>query len=383
MATAEVLIVGAGPAGCAAALNLAPLRRTVMVERRAETPARIGESLPPVAGRLLADMGLLEGFERQGHAPRHGFRSSWGGQAPSERHGLRDPDGPGWHLDRAQFDSWLRGIAVARGAELLAPATLTAVTPAPGGWQVRLATPAGERRLEVPILIDAGGRRAGLARRLGARRRVRDRLVSLWAHGRVMLPVRHAGVGHLEAVADGWWYSAPIPGGRRVLAFHTDADLPAARAYCGPAALLDHLRDAPGTAELLAECGFAPDGPHGIAAAHGCALDRPAGPGWLAVGDAALACDPLSSQGLLNALYTGLAAAEAADRSLAGTEASADYIRAIRQIDDAYRRHLALWYGLEQRWPDAPFWSRRRAAPAPAEGLHEPVRQGASSAAEG
>jgi flavin-dependent dehydrogenase len=38
-----------------------------------------------------------------------------------------------------------------------------------------------------------------------------------------------------------------------------------------------------------------------------------AGEGFLAAGDAALALDPLASQGLLNALFTGLAAAEAAD----------------------------------------------------------------------
>jgi hypothetical protein len=169
-------------------------------------------------------------------------------------------------------------------------------------------------------------------------------------------------------VADGWWYSAPIPGGRRVLAFHSDADLPGIRACRAPAKLPDRLGDARGTARLSADCGFAPDGPHGIAAAHGCALDRPAGPGWLAVGDAALACDPLSSQGLLNALYTGLAAAEAADRTLGATEASAGYIQTIRRIDDAYRRHLALWYALEQRWPEAPFWSRRRLPPARAGG---------------
>jgi flavin-dependent dehydrogenase len=195
VASAEVLIVGAGPAGCAAALSLAPLRRTLLVERRPEAVARIGESLPPVAGRLLADMGLLKAFECQGHARCHGLRSFWGGPMPSERHGMRDPDGPGWHLDRLRFDRWLRDVAVARGADLLAPASLTAVTPVQGGWLVRLATPAGERLLEVPMLIDAGGRRAGLARRLGARRRVLDRLVCVWTHGRVALPERHAGVG--------------------------------------------------------------------------------------------------------------------------------------------------------------------------------------------
>jgi flavin-dependent dehydrogenase len=73
--------------------------------------------------------------------------------------------------------------------------------------------------------------------------------------------------------------------------------------------------------------------------------------------------DPLSSQGLFNALYTGLAAAEAADRHLSGaTEALTDYERAIADIWSAYRAQLALWYRAEGRWADRPFWRRRLAA---------------------
>ena len=55
---ADIIIVGAGPAGSTAALNLAPARRVVMIERRPDIPPRIGESLVPAARRLLTDMGL-------------------------------------------------------------------------------------------------------------------------------------------------------------------------------------------------------------------------------------------------------------------------------------------------------------------------------------
>jgi hypothetical protein len=36
------------------------------------------------------------------------------------------------------------------------------------------------------------------------------------------------GLTYVEADPEGWWYTALLPEGRRVLAFHTDADLPAA-----------------------------------------------------------------------------------------------------------------------------------------------------------
>lgn len=361
----DALVVGAGPAGCSAALNLAPTRRVVLVDRQPDTPARIGESLPPVAGRLLADMGLLDAFRAQGHAPCHGVRSVWGGAEPLERDGLRDPDGHGWHLDRARFDAWLRRVAVARGATLVVPASLAGVERDGDGWRVTLGRPEGARVLRARVLIDASGRTASLAHRLGARRRVLDRLVCAWVHGRATGAPAQAGLGSIEAVADGWWYSAPLPGGRRMLAFHTDADLPAARGVRSVDGLMAAARTSVETAALLEACGFVADGLAGFTAAHSTALHPAAGPGWFAAGDAVLGFDPLSSQGILNALHTGLAAAEAADRCLSGEERADGYRQAIGEIEAAYHKHLGAWYALETRWPDRPFWNRRQGRAVP------------------
>ena len=69
----------------------------------------------------------------------------------------------------------------------------------------------------------------------------------------------------------------------------------------------------------------------------------------IAVGDAALAFDPLSSQGIHTALYTGLAAASTADRLLAGDDtASLEYAAALKAIWRRYVRDLAAYYGLER-----------------------------------
>ncbi|MGB8843986.1 MAG: FAD-dependent monooxygenase, partial [Aliidongia sp.] len=114
MIEADAVVVGAGPAGAAFALNLAPLHRVLVVDRLAAPGPRIGESLAPASRRLLGDMGLWEAFLAVKHEPRHGGRSVWGGPQPVEAEGLRDLDGPGWHLDRGKFDRWLRDAATAR-----------------------------------------------------------------------------------------------------------------------------------------------------------------------------------------------------------------------------------------------------------------------------
>ena len=360
MRDAEVLIVGVGPAGATAAINLAPSRRVLLVDSKAQVMPRIGESLVPAARRLLADMGLLDSFLAQGHEPWYGNRAVWGGPEPLEVDCLRDPDGHGWHLDRARFEQWLRDTAATRGAELLTPATVERLERDGRRWHVRLKTADGPRVIAADLLIDAGGRAAPVARRLGVRVEARDRLVCVWMYGR---DGRDGGRGltYVEAARDGWWYTAPLPASRRVLAFHTDADLPSLRKVREEHGLVECASAVEQLSALLADVSFTPETESGTTAAHSAVLAPPAGDGWLAVGDAALSFDPLSSQGLLNALFTGLAAAEAADRHLRGAaQALTEYRQTIGGIEAAYRRHLALFYAGETRWPEAPFWQRRQ-----------------------
>ncbi|AQR69216.1 hypothetical protein BZG29_13345 [Janthinobacterium sp. LM6] len=356
---ADVLVVGAGPAGATAALNLAGRHRVLLVDRLAAPLARIGESLPPAAARLLQDMGLLDAFLRQGHAPYHGNRAWWNG-AWAEHHFLSAPDGHGWHLARGTFDLWLRDEARQRGAALLASARVADIAPDDGGWRVRLETPRGPCDAAARIVIDATGRSARLARKAGAQRRHSDRLVSIWQYGHERTPSAR-GFAHIEACEYGWWYSAPLPGQRRVLALHTDADLLGNTTLRDAGWLEAAARRLPATRELLEQQGYGADTPALATPAHTAALDAAAGPGWFAAGDAALSFDPLSSQGIFNALYTGLAAAEAADRTLQGdATAFQQYNAELAAIGAAYGRHLAYCYGQETRWPSAPFWSRRR-----------------------
>jgi flavin-dependent dehydrogenase len=359
---ADVVVVGAGPAGAATALMLAPFLRTMLVDRidpnaAIESGSRIGETLPAAAWRLLRDMGLWDDFLQQPHARCYSRRSIWGGPEPVSADGVSDPDGPGWHLDRARFDGWLRAWACRRGAALIAPAKATALRRDGDEWCLHLLRDGRPLTVTAPYVVDAGGRNAPLARMLGRKRVQTDRLVCRWLEG-----ISHGDNGStvVEAEAEGWWYTAALPEGRRMLAFHSDADLAAAKDMLTGPALLQRARSLAGIRSLLEATGFEARGEGGRCAAHSSSIGEVAGAGWIAVGDAALACDPLSSQGLFNALYSAFLAAGAVRLAFSGDMSGlSDYQLAIDRVTRAYRTHLTAWYGLETRWQDRPFWERR------------------------
>lgn len=363
MTEIDVLVVGAGPAGAVAALNLAPLRSVLLVERRVAATSRVGEALPPAARRLLGDMGLFEAFLAEGHLACYGNRVIWGDCTPTETDFLRDPDGNGWHLDRCRFDAWLRDTAVKRGAMLAMPAQVAAIDYGCNRWNVQLTTDTGPIALTAGFVIDCGGRAAPVARRFVKRRRqISDGLACAWAHGSEQSHGRGIGFSMIEAVEDGWWYTAPIPAQRRILAFFTEPGRFAARLARDPRELTAKAAATLDIAPLLTECNFVPLR-GGLEAAHCSALERCAGVGWVAAGDASISFDPISGEGLLHALFTGLAAAHAADRYLSGAnQALDDYQRLSEDIEIAYHRHLAHAYAAETRWRTRPFW-RRRALP--------------------
>ncbi|MFC9330324.1 NAD(P)/FAD-dependent oxidoreductase [Kitasatospora sp. NPDC057015] len=355
----EVVVAGGGPAGCAAALTLARAGREVLLVDAGSGPPKAGESLVSVAGVLLGDLGIRHPVLGSGHLPCHGNLSAWGSSELHATHSIRDPYGHGWHLDRALFDQRLRAAARAAGADLLErTAVRTPVRTPDGSWTLELRGPGGRRTVRCDWLVDATGRTAALATRCGARRHVHDRLTATHL---TLAPRPDAvdGCSLVESGPDGWWYTALLPSRGRLVAYFTDADLPAA---------------APGDAERFRQRmlqtrhiaaraeshALAPGSAPRRAPAHSARLDRPWGDGWIAAGDAAAAFDPLSSQGVLTALVTGLNAGDALDARLRGhRRALAEYGEGVRSAYAAYLLDHRSVHRLEGRWADRPFWARR------------------------
>lgn len=364
----RVAIVGGGPAGCACALALAQhgVHDVLVIEAGDYTPFRIGESIPPEANRLFQALGIAQDFFAEAHAPCHGSCSWWGSDKRGYNDALMHPLGHGWHLERSRFNGFLARQARLRGTEVLLHASLAASAPADGGGfalQLVLGSAAQPQQatIHADLVVDASGTRAVFARQRGSRKVETLPLVCLAMRFAVPEGSR-SGLTHLEAVEHGWWYGAHLPDATLLLAFYSDAATVRAQRLQHAGRWLAWLAQAPNTAALARGAAPLAGGVQSFPAPSYC-LDRLHGDGWLAIGDAASAFDPVTSQGIVKALANGMAAA--------GAIAGHASLGAVAQtVAHRYAQYLALrqqYYGWEQRWPAAPFWRQLHAgAEAPA-----------------
>ncbi len=358
----DVVIVGGGPAGCAAGLSLrshAPSLDVAILEASDSTAPRVGETLPPPARGMLVHLGVWEAFQNQGHREVHGTSAAWGGPEPRDNDFLFAARGNGWHLDRAAFDAMLATEAERREITVLRPARLTAATREEAGWRLRLSE---GLEMSARFVIDATGAAAAFARRQGARFLTADRLTGFarFYEGSEGGDPRTL----VEAFADGWWYTAGLPGGRRIAACLTDADL-ARRLRLRDTAEWSRLLDATDRVREALR-GAQPQGDVIVRATPSRRLEPVAGDDWLAVGDAAAVFDPLSSSGILKALRSGIFAGYAiGDRLTQGDDRGLERYRRLGKEEFAsYSTLRARHYAAEGRWPDSPFWRRRGQLPS-------------------
>jgi flavin-dependent dehydrogenase len=346
----RAIVVGAGPAGAAAAIWLAYAgHATTMLDRGMRQNINAGETLPPAGVEALRALGVSDRFLCGPHRPSRCTRVAWGDGDLAVHHHLFHPYGSGWQIERSVFDATLIEAAEAAGAHRIQDARVTTIDRVGEKWDVRFVVRGCEFSATCDWLVDATGRGAAVARLLGAHWIETDRLAV--QIGRLAPRVAHLATDEgllVESAEQGWWYSAVLPNGTLIVAHVTDRDGVARGRWSAALASTRHTADRARAFELL-QLGGPP-----CSIGH---LARAAGAGWVAIGDAALAHDPLSGQGLAHALLTGLRGGEALRRN--ETEAYAD----ARSRDcTAYLQTRRDIYRRETRWPASSFWRRRHEA---------------------
>lgn len=351
---ADIVVLGGGPAGGAAALGLKALgyEVTVIAEPR---------SFKAVEG--ISER-VLEGLRNAGfklalaHLPDPSPRvASWNGVTNSANTEML--------INRSELDKGICKDLQATGVTVI-NGRVAKVSEAGRGFSILLKESDADS-LKADFLVEARGRSApggGLERLRGSET---VSLLQYWK-GKPCKPQSAA-----ESFENGWAWMAAWSDGTRYLQLTFDvatAELP------DKAGLIDHCN---GILETLSSAQpFLENAqPTGIIHARTSTpiLCREAvGDNWIRVGDAAMAVDPLSGNGIFQALSSALQAPAVINTLLQRPENTALAKQFYQQrVDHLFHRFARIgrdFYASEERWWNNPFWATRRNWPD-----NEPLHQ--------
>jgi len=331
--TFDAIVVGAGPAGCAAAAILAEKgRRVALLEKQPHGRYSIGESLIPFCWDPLERLGLVEAVDRSGFCvPKHSVQfAGISGKVSQPFYFFEHTDHPRaktWQVVRAEFDDLLRADASGKGAQLFEETQARELLEEAGRVVGVRATAADgtEHVLRAPITIDATGRATLSQARFGWRVPDPDlKKMAIWTY--------YEGAGRATGVDEGtttiaylpekgWFWYIPLPHDRVGVGVVADKDYlwsgtrDPEEIFLREAAIQRWIAErlAPGRRidEMRVTSEFSYRSRH-------CAAD-----GLVLVGDAFSFLDPVFSSGVYFALTSGVMAGDAVDAALAAGDPSA------------------------------------------------------------
>ncbi|MFY0728171.1 tryptophan 7-halogenase [Pseudomonas sp. NFX15] len=338
----EIVILGAGPAGAAVALGMRRLGyRVTLISEWRRFAALEGVSMRVLDA--LRGAGLHQALAEATLPSQR--QVNWNGQQHAQN--------VEFLLDRPTFDRGLREDLRLAGVGLIEGRVLTVQSSATG-HRIDID---GRESLFAPFLVEARGRQAPAIGK-GLRGPESVSLLNRW-QGK---PGSTASA--VESLEDGWTWMARRADGQCYWQWTVDvasAELP------GKAMLLDYCRQRR-QASRLAEAFFAGEEEADLQlhARSSTAILSPrvCGDNWIRVGDAAMAVDPLSGNGIFQSLSSALQAPAVINTLLCKPERAALAQRFHEQrVEQLFLRFARVgrdFYADEQRWLDQPFWQARR-----------------------
>lgn len=290
----DVLVLGAGPAGCAAAISarLAGMSVTLL-DKRCESHRIPGETLHPGVESLFNSLGVIDEVLAQGFHRHSGiWRDEGDGQRRFQNYGC-DSSGPwlGFQADRAQLNRILQARAQNLGGVVRRVNRLDSALRSEDGAFAGVI--ADGKTWTARVVLDATGRRSWLAGTLGLVPEIRSQSQRIRFGWSRIPPLELSGKPLFQIRRNGWNWVSPLSERR-----------------CAWVELRygDDARGMDYPWRIFREC---------------------AGQGYYLLGDAACLMDPSAANGVLRALMSGMQAVHlirAADQGrIEPSEAAAKY----------------------------------------------------------
>ncbi|CAN5373640.1 tryptophan 7-halogenase [soil metagenome] len=345
----DVVIVGGAFSGAATALLLKrrrPETRILMIEKTTVFDRKVGESTTEVSSCFLTKVLGLTSYLGHEQLTKQGLRL-WFANRPDQpfddcveigaRYQARLPT---FQVDRAKLDAHLLELAAQAGCEVWKPARVTSCDLGGAAGQSLGVNVAGEEReVRARWIVDASGRAAFLARKLGHFRQNKEHPINaVWArftglkdwdsyewrekfpdYAAASRTGRAWATNHL--MGQGWWcWIIPLKGGDFSAGLVYDSRLFSLPAGANLAERLhQHILQHPVGREIFRDAQVVEHDTRAYSALPYYSA-QVCGEGWAIAGDAASFIDPLYSPGLDLCAYTTSVVSDLVARALGGED---------------------------------------------------------------
>lgn len=349
MIKTDVIVLGSGIAALTLSLLLKRMEidHVVLDRVKKQKVMPLAETLPPSALTLLENLDLLSLFEKSALRKTYGYHAMWGAEQLQTMHFFtHNPYKYGLKINKQD----IRNVLLEKTMDALVTYNqLDKITCNETGFSVEICSGKEKQYIEGKQMIDATGRNRALLHALEIPIHSYDSIMAFSCH---QPRFEHPNLVHdvyTESFEDGWGIVSGLNESQQVMSLFTHKNT----------ALHKSLKDYSHWKSILSNTIYLKDflgqeTPSIIAGgnANSSAPENFSGANWLAIGDAAMAFDPLSSHGITNAIYTAKKAADA----ISGSLAFKDYHHNLNEIYKTYLKTKNSLYQREQRWPESAFW---------------------------
>ncbi|PHR26097.1 MAG: hypothetical protein COA38_15600 [Fluviicola sp.] len=321
----DVVIVGGGISGLILSILLKEKKIDHVVLNRVEKrkTLELPETIPPSTLVLLESLNLLELFSKSS-SKTFGYHSLWNSDVlTTDNFFNHNPYKYGLKLNKKKL---LNDLGELVSDKIIEFNNLIEIDRSDENVTVKIESDHTVQTINSRIIIDATGRNRAILKLLGITSESLDNQVALSCH----LPYfKHPQLIHpvyVESFENGWGIVSTLNEHINGMTLYTKKGSP----------ILPQLKDYQNWKELLSNTkllkDFLTDGLNRKVVggkANSSKASQITGSNWLAMGDAAIAFDPLSSHGISNAIYCANLASTAIESHLAN-----DAIAPFQQYDD-------------------------------------------------
>jgi flavin-dependent dehydrogenase len=338
----DVIIVGSGISGLILSNRLKEKKVDHVVLDRVATRKilEIPETLPPSTLVLLESLNLLELFKKSS-SKTFGYDSVWNSDTVTTDNFFdHNPYKYGLKLNKKELLNDLRELVI---DNVVPFNNLIEIDRSDENVTVKIDSDKDVQTITGRVIVDATGRNRAVIKLLGVTNDSFDEQIALSCH----LPYfKHPKLIHrvfVETFDNGWGIVSYLNEQTNGMTLYTQKGSP----------ILPQLKEYRNWKELLSNTKFLkdflsddPDRKVVGGNANSSRASQITGSNWLAIGDAAIAFDPLSSHGISNAIYCANAASNAIESRISNGAIAPfqDYDDTLRQIFNEYLKQKSKLY---------------------------------------